>query len=203
MSNFHEHTSADTRQRIVQAARGAFMKDGYRASVDGIAARAGVAKQTLYNHFPSKDELFSEVAGLSAEAVAVTLDGETGDLQTSLLRFAATFRERVLGEEGLAVFRALTAEIARFPALAQAFFAKGPERTAARLAEFLGRAMGDGRLRRDDPRFAAEMLMSMLWGVEHFRRLCTAPGSDVDENARVKQIVGAFLRAYAPNNEKD
>lgn len=196
MNNPHEGASFDTRTRLVHAAREAFMKEGYRASVDGIAARAGVAKQTLYNHFPSKDELFSEAAGMASAAIAVTLEGETGDVRASLLCFAASFRERVLGGEGLAMFRALTAEAARFPALAQSFFAKGPEQTAARLADFLGRAMEDGRLRRDDPQFAAEMLMSMLGGVEHFRRLCTAPQLAVAEGARIEQIVDCFLRAY-------
>ena len=60
MSNPAESAVAETRNRLIQAAREAFMAEGYRASVEGIAARAGVAKQTLYNHFPSKDELFSE-----------------------------------------------------------------------------------------------------------------------------------------------
>ena len=165
MSDPEESASVDTRTRLIQAAREAFMKEGYRASVDGIAARAGVAKQTLYNHFPSKDELFSETASLSAAAIAITLDGETGDVRAALLRFATTFRERVLSDEGLATFRALISEAGRFPALTQAFFAKGPAQTVARLANFLDRAMADGRLRQDDPRFAAEMLLGMLGGV--------------------------------------
>jgi AcrR family transcriptional regulator len=199
MSHSDGSTSADTRKRLVLAAREAFMKEGYRASVDGIAARAGVAKQTLYNHFPSKDDLFSEAATLSSSAIAVSLEGDTNDVRASLLRFATTFRQRVLGDDGLAMFRALTAETARFPALAQAFFAKGANRTAGRLADFLRRAMADGRLRQDDPRFAAEMLMGMLGGVEHIRRLCTAPRPDVAEDIRIEQIVDCFLRAYTPN----
>jgi TetR/AcrR family transcriptional repressor of mexJK operon len=200
MPNSRDSTFADTRTRLVQAARDAFVKEGYRASVDGIAARAGVAKQTLYNHFPSKDELFSEAASLVSASIAVTLEGETGDLRASLVRFAATFGERVMGEEGLAMFRALMAETTRFPALAQAFFAKGADQTATRLAEFLGRAMADGRLRQDNPRFAAEMLMGMLGGVEHVRRLCTVPRPKVAEDIRTGQIVDCFLQAYAPHH---
>lgn len=176
------------------------MKEGYRASVDGIAARAGVAKQTLYNHFPSKDELFSETATLASAAIAVTLDGQTDDVRASLIRFATAFREKVLGDEGLAMFRALTAETTRFPALAQAFFAKGPAQTVARLADFLGHAMAAGRLRQDDPRFAAEMLLSMLGGFEHFRRLCGAASPAIVEKTRIAQIVDCFLRAYAPHH---
>lgn len=195
-----DDSSADTRTRLIQAAREAFMREGYRASMDGIAARAGVAKQTLYNHFPSKDELFSETASLSAAAIAITLDGKTTNVRASLLRFATTFRERVLGDEGLATFRALLSEASRFPALTQAFFAKGPEQTAGRLADFLDRAMADGRLRQDDPRFAAEMLLGMLGGVEHVRRLCKAPAPNIAEKTRIEQIIDCFLRAYAPQH---
>lgn len=197
MSKFGD--TADTRMRLIQAAREAFMKEGYRASVDRIAARAGVARQTLYNHFPSKDDLFSETASLAAAEIVVALDGRTDDLRKSLFRFAETFRQKVLGDEGLAMFRALTSEAPRFPALTQAFFAKGPNHTASRLADFLGRAMADGRLRRDDPRFAAEMLLGMLGGIEHARRLCVAPAPEFDEGVRIGQIVDCFLRAYAPN----
>lgn len=200
MSRPETTASTDTRRRLIQAAREAFMKEGYRASVDGIAARAGVAKQTLYNHFPSKDELFSETAALASAAIAVTLDGQTDDVRASLIRFATAFREKMLCDEGLAMFRALTAETTRFPALAQAFFAKGPAQTIARLADFLGRAMADGHLRQDGPRFAAEMLLSMLGGFEHFRRLCGAASPATAEKTRIVQIVDCFLRAYAPHH---
>jgi len=193
--------AAETRNRLNQAAREAFMAEGYRASVDGIAARAGVAKQTLYNHFPSKDELFSESVGLVSAAIVVTLDGQTDDVRATLLRFGATFRQKVHGAEGLALFRTLMAEAARFPALAQAFFAKGPEQTAARLADFLGRAMAAGHLRQDDPRFAAEMLLGMFHNIDHFRRLSNnTPLPEALEKSRIGRIVDCFLRAYEPNH---
>lgn len=191
----------DTRDRLIQAAREAFMEEGYRASVDGIAARAGVAKQTLYNHFPGKDELFSESAGQISDAIVVSLDGQTNDVRAALLRFGTAFRHKVHGTEGLAMFRTLMAEAARFPGLAQAYFAKGPEQTATRLAEFIGRAMTAGQLRRDDPRFAAEMLLGMLNNIDHFRRISDpAPLPESDEKNRIERIVDCFLRAYAKNH---
>jgi len=200
MSNPAESAVADTRNRLIQAARAAFMEEGYRASVDGIAARAGVAKQTLYNHFPGKEELFSESVGLVSAAITVALDGQTGDVRATLFRFGAAFCEKVHGAEGIAMYRTLMAEAARFPTLALAFFAKGPEQTASRLADFLDHAMAAGRLRRDDPRFAAEMLMGMLNNLDHFRCLSSNTRlPEASEESRIGQIVDCFLRAYDPN----
>lgn len=197
MTDVDEPTCPSTRQRLILAAREAFMREGYRASMDGIAARAGVAKQTLYNHFPCKEDLFGETACSASADIVVALDSGTENVRESLLLFARTFRERALGEEGLAMFRALTAEGLRFPEMARAFFARGPSLTVARLSDFLGRAMGDGRFRQDDPQFAAEMLMSMLLGLDHARRLCLADLSNELEEKRIVRIVDCFLRAYA------
>lgn len=204
MSHPVESAFADTHMHLIQAAREAFMEEGYQASMDRIAARAGVAKQTLYNHFPSKEELFSEVASLTSNAISVALEGPTDDIRASLLGFATTFREKALSNEGLSMFRVLTGAMPRMPALALAYFVKGPAKTITRLADFLGCAMQEGRLRQDDPRFAAEMLLSMLAGFEHFCRLCGADVPAVGEQTRVMQIVDCFLRAYAsyPNNKE-
>ena len=49
------------RERVLRAATRSFLAHGYGSSVDYIAKRAGVAKQTVYHHFPSKAELFEQV----------------------------------------------------------------------------------------------------------------------------------------------
>jgi len=198
-----EIASADSRQRLIQAAAEAFREEGYRASIDRIAERAGVARQTVYNHFPCKDDLFSEVARIAAETILVSLDGDGGDIRERLVRFAAAFRQRLLGDEGLAMYRTLSAEVPRFPALGQAFFDKGPKQTLDRLAAFLAGAMQAGRLRRDDPLFAAETLIGMLTGFEHTRRLfCVSAGTLSAEQSRVAAIVDCFLRAFAAERKQ-
>jgi len=53
---------SDARQRIVETAERLFYAEGVRAvGIDRIIAEAGVAKMTLYNHFPSKDDLILAV----------------------------------------------------------------------------------------------------------------------------------------------
>ena len=140
---------AESHQRLIQAAAEAFMEEGYRASIDRIAKRAGVARQTIYNHFPSKEDLFSEVANVIVNTILVSLDGATGDMRERLMRFALVLRQRVLSDEGIGMFRTIIAEVPRFPALGQAFLEKGPEQTIRRLAEFISGAMNAGTLRRD------------------------------------------------------
>jgi TetR/AcrR family transcriptional repressor of mexJK operon len=188
---------AENRERVLRAAAQAFLHHGYHARVDDIARRAGVAKQTVYHHFPSKDRLFEAAACDLSKHILVELEGDPGDLRTTLLAFARAYRKRVLGPEGLAMFRTLTAEVPRFPDLARAVYQGGAGAMVKRLAAFVGRAMDAGKLRRDDPQFAAELFLSMLAGQERVRRLYGLNGAEA-ESRRVPRIVDCFLRAYQP-----
>jgi TetR/AcrR family transcriptional regulator, mexJK operon transcriptional repressor len=186
----------ENRERVLRAATDSFLARGYASSVDDIARRAGVAKQTVYSHFPSKDRLFREVARGLAMSVLVQLEG--GDLRAALLRFALAYRERALGVQGIASFRTLVPEVPRFKAIAKSMYADTVGAMVERLAGYLGAAMREGKLRRDDPAFAAEMLLSMLSGIDRVKRLfCVTNGIDNDER-RTARIVDCFLRAYKP-----
>ena len=186
----------ENRERVLRAATDSFLARGYASSVDEIARRAGVAKQTVYHHFPTKDRLFREVARELAMTVLVELEG--GDLREALLRFAIAYRERALGAQGIATFRTLVPEVPRFKAIARSMYADTVGAMVERLAQYLDAAMRDGRLRRDDPALAAEMLLSMLAGVDRVKRLfCVANGLEKDAR-RAARIVDCFLRAYQP-----
>ena len=193
-----EPSSVDSRLRLLQAATAVFMEEGYRASVDRIAARAGVAKQTLYNHFASKDDLFAEVVSTAARSVLVTLEGEDGDLRSHLVRFAVAYRDIVLRPMGLAMFRTVVAEAPRFPDLSRSFFAAGPATTIKRLAAFIEKAMAKGALRRDDPQLAAEMLTGMLTNYDRMRGLINGEADLFADSTKAERVVDTFLRAYAP-----
>lgn len=53
-------TTQPARERILDTAGELFYRDGYRAvGIDTIIAQSGVAKMTLYRHFPSKDDLIA------------------------------------------------------------------------------------------------------------------------------------------------
>ena len=189
----------DTRQRVLDAACETFREEGYQVSIDRIAARAQVARQTLYNHFPSKDALFAEVIRSAIQSILVTLEGG-GDVRTTLLAFGDAYRNKLLSLEGVAIFRAMVAEAPRFPALAQQFFAQGPATTRKHLAAYLSHAMARGELRPDNAAFAAEMLTAMLIDFDRLRGLINLQ-TDLLKPAKTAQVVDCFLRAFAPLGE--
>ncbi|HYL23216.1 MAG TPA: TetR/AcrR family transcriptional regulator, partial [Burkholderiales bacterium] len=175
-----------------------FLAHGYGSSVDDIARRAGVAKQTIYAHFPSKDALFKEVAHDLTRRVLVELEGEPKDLRAGLVRFALAYRERVLSAEGIATFRTVMPEVPRFKALARSMYAASAGEMVRQLAAYLERAMQAGTLRRDEPLFAAELLLGMLVGHDRIKRLFGVERANGADAARSRQIVDCFLRAYQP-----
>ena len=66
---------SDRRAQLLQAARGAFVEQGYHAAaMDDIADRAGVSKPVLYQHFPSKLELYLALLGESADELVSLVD---------------------------------------------------------------------------------------------------------------------------------
>ncbi len=179
------------RERVLRAATSSFLARGYGSSVDDIARRAGVAKQTVYQHFANKDELFKAVAGDLAKRVLVKLEG--GDIRQSLIRFALEYRKRALGAQGIATFRTLVPEVPRFRALARDMYANTAGEMVRRLAEFLQQ-----KLKVPDPEFAAEMFLSMLTGHDRLKRLFAVPPGAESEAARTARIVDCFLKAHQP-----
>ena len=190
-----------TRERVRDAAIQVFIEDGYGASMERIAARAGVAKQTLYNQFGNKENLFAEVIRQSVDDITVSLGDLKLDLRRSLLRFAAAFRAKALSSHGLGLHRALIAEAPRFPKLARVIHEKGAANARDTLAKFLQQAMDSGQLRKTDSQFVAELLLSMLAGFERVRLLygVKADPTSLNEKQKCVAIVDCFLNGLATN----
>src|SRR4051794_20326089 len=66
----HRREPSEVRQRLLETADRLFYRDGVRAvGIDRIIAEAGVAKMSLYKHFPSKDDLILAVLKHREEGV--------------------------------------------------------------------------------------------------------------------------------------
>lgn len=80
------------RQHILQTAYRLFKREGFHATgIDRIIAEAGVAKMTMYRHFPSKDGLIVDVLNWRAERFERRLDELAGAADTPERKIEAIF----------------------------------------------------------------------------------------------------------------
>ena len=80
------------RQRILETALRLFYRDGFRAvGIDTIIAEAGVAKMSLYRHFPSKDDLIVAYLEDSNRQYWEWLDGAVDELDDPVEKLLGMF----------------------------------------------------------------------------------------------------------------
>jgi AcrR family transcriptional regulator len=92
------------RQRLVTAARKAFIEHGPEVSLEEIARRAGVGPTTLYRHFPDKDDLIEAVLDDLIQAVQDNADQAT-HIEDPYEAFRAVFtRSSDVSEREVATF---------------------------------------------------------------------------------------------------
>lgn len=192
--------SNSVRERLFDAASSLFQEHGYDVSIDMIISRAGVARQSFYNHFPTKEALFVEVMREWMKDVLVPLNQSSPDLRDTLLRFAAGYRAHALSPCGLAGYRTILGQVPRFPELTREVFESSIGSMLDLLVQVLADAMRKQQLRSVDPVFAAEMLMSLLAGYERSRLLFGVGEPCPDEERRVGEIVDGYMRMFAPLN---
>jgi AcrR family transcriptional regulator len=194
--------SPEKRTQILVGAAEVFATDGYEgASMARIAAVAGVSKGTLYNHFDSKAALFTAyVADKCDQNLARVFDGadHDGDPAEVLRAIGKRMVRMLLSDVGLAIYRVVIAEAAKFPDLARGFFEAGPQRAIGFMAAWLAEETRRGRLAVPDPGFAAEQFFNLCQTRLVLRRklemLPDPPESDID--GVVEASIEMFLRTY-------
>ncbi len=190
-------------RRIVEAAHSHFNAHGLeRASVDAIAADAGVSKMTIYSHFASKEGLFEAVIRDRTDRVMGGLAGvealDPSQPQKALLAVGEQFLTLAREEEALGQFRSLYGAAGSQPEACQAFYRQGADRLIGDLATYLRRAGAQGTLNIRHPRRAADLFLSMFLGDGHIRGLLILDMPDARENrALLREAVRVFMAAYA------
>ncbi|AUY50097.1 TetR/AcrR family transcriptional regulator [Streptomyces sp. CB01881] len=199
---------AEKRQAIVRAARTVFGRDGYtRASIDAIAAEAGVSTRTIYNHFAGKELLFRTVVRESSAQVGeAQLDiidrrlGKVTDLEADLTAFALAWLTPLAEfADHFGLVRQINAEARHLPKSAlDAWQEAGPRRVLAALGQRFGELAGQGWLETPDPgRAAAHFVLLTTTEVAQRSYFGAYPLARAETEEIVVAGVRAFLRAYA------
>ncbi|WP_198653134.1 TetR/AcrR family transcriptional regulator [Actinocorallia populi] len=191
------------RAAIIAAARQAFLRDGFEAGMDAIAAEAGVSKVTVYNHFARKEDLFTAVIG---DALRSALGESLAYAEECLRRdddirdvFIATARAWVQGmtrPEVLRLRALVTYERRRFPDLGRAWQENGPGHFTPIFAEALQRRIDLGVLNIPDIDLAIIQFYSL---VLYPHLVHSTYGTPIDEQTTDRLITGGvamFLDHY-------
>jgi len=195
--------SPQKRRQILEGARATFGELGYeRASVDRVAARAGVSKATIYNHFADKRALFVACFSEEADALRDELRGSLGepegDLRLALGRGGEKLVRILVSPAIVCLYRHTIAEAGRFPEVGETLFERGPAVVYAAVSAWLRRWAERGALRLDDPRAAAVQFVMLCQGDLVIRaQLGVEPApSDAAVRGTVRRAVEAFVRAH-------
>jgi AcrR family transcriptional regulator len=196
----------DKRRAILAGALTAFGRDGYtRASVDAIAAEAGVSTRTIYNHFGDKATVFhtliTESARREAEAQIAIIDRhlrKVTDLEADLIEFGHDWATRRFDHaEHFALVRQINAETEHIPPEAiEAWQQAGPLRVRAELARHLAKLAEQGLLGITDSDRAA-LHLTQLVSVANPSLTAVTPSAE-EITATVTAGVRAFLYGYLP-----
>jgi TetR/AcrR family transcriptional regulator, mexJK operon transcriptional repressor len=192
------------RRAILAGAQAVFLASGFGgASMDAVAAAAGVSKMTVYRHFKSKEALFAGlIRGLCDRIVGDDLTFDLARPVEEVLReYARRMVDILFDPATLELHRIVVAESRRFPALGRLFYRSGPAASIAGLADYLLRLRRRGRVAIAAPRRAAEEFLELLRGYAHLRCLLgVGPRPTLREHAaRIDDAVARLLAGTVPN----
>jgi AcrR family transcriptional regulator len=188
-------TRADRRARseqaILEATRAILAEGGVPGlTIEGVAARSGVAKTTIYRRWRDKDEL-ALAAVWNDLASGLQAPRDVGDTRAELLAFIEPLVTILRSTLMSSVIRGLTSEIAQDRDLSHAYREQFIEPRLAQLALVIRRGVERGDLRPDtNVRLAHEFLVGPV-----FYRLLFS-GQPLDEGL-APRVTDAVLRAFA------
>lgn len=153
------------REAIVEAAIDEFRDNGFEVtSMDRIAGRAEVSKRTVYNHFPSKEELFAEIMERLWSRFPPTVDDpyrpEIG-LREQLRELLDAKMASLCDQNCIDLARIAIGATVHSPDRAMVWVTRINEREET-VTVWVRAAQKDGRLKAVDPGFAAGQLHALM-----------------------------------------
>ena len=188
-------------EAILDAAVEVMAERGFAASMEEIARRAGVSKQTIYNHYGSKAELARAMAERRAHQIVEVLEapGAVEHPEEALAAYARVLLGSMINVRSMAIYRMAMAAVPTMPEVARAIYEAGPKASRGRLADFLRLENAAGRLSCPDPLQAAEFFGGLVLGRYQTAGLLGVEVvlSEDEIDAVAEEAAARFMRAYA------
>ena len=198
--------SLHKRRAILDAATDVFLSHGYLGtSMDEVATRAAVSKQTVYQHFASKEALFVEiVTSMTDEAGNEVLEAAPAvaagrDVEAYLRNYAYQQLSVVLTPRLMQLRRLVIGEVSRFPELARVLHERGPQRAIEALAVTFTALADRGLLAIAEPLAAASQFNWLVMAAP-LNLAMLLGDSAIPKRSALRQhasdSVGLFLASY-------
>lgn len=202
-----EQNRLEKQNRILDAAIRVFAQSGYTgASMDEIAAQAEITKPTLYQYYPSKDELFVAMMSAPRDVMLMAFDTAPGrDHVTQLVDFAWSYADTVMRPDFLSLARLIIGEAHRFPQIGRDYQASGPDRVLRGLMSYMTDQRAAGHLEFEDAELAAQDFWGLVLSAPRNRAL-HEPDADISHKELARYVhngLRVFLRAYATDPVQD
>jgi TetR/AcrR family transcriptional regulator, mexJK operon transcriptional repressor len=189
---------------LIDAATRVFLREGYGlASIDKVAAEAGVSTRTIYERYKNKADLFGGVINRLVDRVSTVL--ATADLnrmepKAALTVIAETITGRARDPDASALFRIVATEAHRFPELALKMRDNNRRCVDAVVADYLRSQVARGTLALADPQRSATLFLQMICSELHESLLFggEAAAATLDCQAHVEHVIDIFLLGAAP-----
>ena len=192
------------RAAIVTAAIAEFRARGFEAtSMDRIASAAGVSKRTVYNHFPSKDDLFEQILqelwNCSAALNAIAYQ-QGKPLKPQLMELMRQKMAMLRDGYFLDLVRVAIAEAIHAPQRAGDMMTRLGKKEEG-VASFLRAAQEDKALKAGDPAFLSHMLQGQLKSFALWPQVAMGkpPLTPQEQEAVITATVEMFLAYYGVN----
>jgi AcrR family transcriptional regulator len=185
--------SEQAKRAVLAAALELVSEDGYAAlSIEGIAARAGVAKTTIYRSWPSKAAVVMDAIFVESDPQLAFPDTGSAreDLRLQMSRVAELLTEPGFGKP----FVGLLAESQHDPALADALHQWLIRARRSGATEVLRRGVARGELRAD---LDVDVAIDALYGALYYRLLVSHQPLSAEYVQSVIDVVFPGLRAPA------
>lgn len=197
----------DRERRILDAALTVFAAMGYSgATMDAVAAEAGLTKPTLYSYFPSKESLFSAMMlGKRDRMLDVFEHPSPEGMVFDLYTFAWDYADTVMRPDLLSLARLIIGEVQRFPEIGRAYQASGPDHVLRGIMRYLDQQRQAGRLVFDDAELAAQDLWGLILSAPRTQALYM-PDAMPDRATLARYVhngLRVFLRAYSTDPGAD
>ena len=197
-------TEAARTSALINAATRVFLREGYGlASIDKVAAEAGVSTRTIYERYKNKADLLGAVISRLVDRVSTVLataDLKRLDPRAALTVIAETITGRARDPDAAALFRIVATEAHRFPELAAKMRENNKICVDNVVASYLRAQVARGALVLADPDRAATLFLHMICAELHESLLFggEAAVARVDCKAHVEHAIDIFLLGAAP-----